>query len=238
MKTITPCPDRQCSFPGFGSFRKNGGNPLACYSGRRMIDLVLRPEYRARTLAQLRSMIGEGRPLGYHTGEDFAFLALDATDSFKPHAQDAKRALLVLDTKTIVSFDLITAPSAPSRWARSGAGYSRIFESSSLDTRTYISVTEATPVENIGAIGNIDMSGVRVRDWAVLFYTEPRMLRSAVSFEADGRGPLRFFVAGLAPGSWDVWRDGWLEESTGVKPQEGSLRFNGRPGSYFLRRFG
>ena len=86
-------------------------------------------------------------------------------------------------------------------------------------------------------VSNIDLAGVRVRGWAILFHTELRSARSAVSFAVDGDSPIRILVTGLAPGAWEVWRNGWLEEpEADVRPEEGSLYREARAGSYFLRR--
>ena len=44
-------------------------------------------------------------------------------------------------------------------------------------------------------------------------------------------------MAGLAPGYWEVWWNGYLEDLEGlVKPEAGTLWFEGDPGSYFIRR--
>lgn len=87
-------------------------------------------------------------------------------------------------------------------------------------------------------IRSLDLTGVRIGDTVVLFHMEDRMARSAVSFDTGGgSGRVRFIVTGLAPGMWEIWRNGWLvEPEAPVRAPEGVLYFEERPGSYFLRR--
>ena len=43
-------------------------------------------------------------------------------------------------------------------------------------------------------------------------------------------------IAGMAPGVWEIWRAGMREhDDAAVAPESGLLRFDGKPGSYFLR---
>lgn len=88
-------------------------------------------------------------------------------------------------------------------------------------------------------IDGVDLEGGTAGRWAVLFHTEPTLARSAVSFDTSGRGAevTRYLVTGLAPGDWQVWRNGWLEDLDGfVRPGECVLYFERAPGSFFLRR--
>ncbi len=88
-------------------------------------------------------------------------------------------------------------------------------------------------------VESLDLEGLEIPGgWVVLFNTESRMAGSVLSFDTGkGSGTRRFVVTGLAPGSWDIWRDGWLIDiGVQVEPSEGVLYFEGRPGSYFLRR--
>jgi hypothetical protein len=87
-------------------------------------------------------------------------------------------------------------------------------------------------------VSSLDLEGAETGEWAVLFHTEPRMARSAVSFETrQNTERVRAIVAGLAPGMWEVWRDGWvIEPEIPVRGPEGVLYFEARPGSYFIRR--
>ena len=87
-------------------------------------------------------------------------------------------------------------------------------------------------------ISSLDLVGVRVGANVVLFHTEKQMARSALSFDTGtGEGRLGFIVTGLAPGIWEVWRNGWLvEPEVVVRAGEAVLFFEERPGSYFIRR--
>lgn len=89
------------------------------------------------------------------------------------------------------------------------------------------------------AITSLDLEGVIVGSAVVLFYTEARPASSAVSFDTGKTDAerLRFIVTGTAPGMWEVWRDGWIVDiGVPVRGTEGVLAFEGRPGSYFIRR--
>ena len=102
---------------------------------------------------------------------------------------------------------------------------------------THEGSTVRTPVKST-PITSLDLAGVRVGNTVVLFHTEKQMARSALSFDTgSGEGRLRFLVTGLAPGMWEIWRNGWLvEPEIVVRAGEGVLSFEERPGSYFIRR--
>jgi hypothetical protein len=88
-------------------------------------------------------------------------------------------------------------------------------------------------------ISSLDLEGVVAGSTVVLFHNEARLAGSVLSFDTGKQEPksLRFIVTGVAPGAWDIWRDGWLiEDSVPVRAGEAVLSFSGRPGSYFLRR--
>ncbi len=86
------------------------------------------------------------------------------------------------------------------------------------------------------AVESVEMAGVRLAGWVVLFHAAPTSARTAVSFAAGGPTPLKILTGGLSPGMWDIWRNGWLEDNlAAVAPRAGALYFEGRPGSYFLR---
>lgn len=88
-------------------------------------------------------------------------------------------------------------------------------------------------------VTSMDLAGARIADRVVLFYTEPFMARSMVSFDVEADGRLKFLVTGLAPGTWEIWWNGWLEDPQGgVEPEAGALYFEGEPGGYFLKRIG
>jgi hypothetical protein len=86
-------------------------------------------------------------------------------------------------------------------------------------------------------VTSLDIEGAAVEPaWVVLFHTEAVLARSVLSFEVkDKAETLRFVVTGLAAGDWEIWRNGWSAGTVEVKPREGVLYFEGRPGSYFLR---
>lgn len=83
-------------------------------------------------------------------------------------------------------------------------------------------------------ISSLDLEGLIAGPWVVLFHTEPVLARSVLSFDS-GKDGSKFMLTGLAAGNWEVWRNGWSIDSYEVKPREGVLYFEGRPGSYFIR---
>lgn len=85
-------------------------------------------------------------------------------------------------------------------------------------------------------ISSMDLTGVRIEDRVILFNTEPTMTRSTF-FESEGRGTLKYLVVGLVPGTWEIWRNGFLEDPEGVVNKEsGVLYFEGPPGNYYVKR--
>ncbi|MEJ7607191.1 MAG: hypothetical protein WKF37_13220, partial [Bryobacteraceae bacterium] len=84
-------------------------------------------------------------------------------------------------------------------------------------------------------VSSLDLAGAVLRETAVLFHTDASSAKSAVSFDSSDTQAKRSLVTGLAPGMWEVWRNGWLLDVDGrVAPQAGCLYFEERPGSYFL----
>jgi len=81
------------------------------------------------------------------------------------------------------------------------------------------------------------MVGVRLADRLVLFNTGGERTAQPVSFTARGPATIRFLITDLAPGAWQVWRDGKLEPSNrSVTADAGTLYFEGPPGDYSLRQ--
>jgi len=95
----------------------------------------------------------------------------------------------------------------------------------------------AEPESGAQKITEIDFAGAVTGGWAVFFYNESRALRSTSSFAVPGEAKLQFLIGGLAPGGWDVWRNGWLEDTKSVvDAQSGVLHFEALAGSYFIRK--
>jgi heparin/heparan-sulfate lyase len=73
--------------------------------------------------------------------------------------------------------------------------------------------------------------------WSVLLRRDGGPPQEQVSFVADGKGAGRYLVADLAPGKWEVRREGsqapqWLEASGDLR----ALWFEGPPGKWSLSR--
>ena len=88
-------------------------------------------------------------------------------------------------------------------------------------------------------VSSLDLEGVIAGAAVVLFYTEARLASSAISFDTGKLDvpKLRFIVTGVAPGMWEVWRNGWVvDPGVPVRKGEALLSFEERPGSYFVRR--
>lgn len=88
-------------------------------------------------------------------------------------------------------------------------------------------------------ISSLDLEGAIAGSTVVLFHTETRLAASALSFDTEKHeaATLHFIVTGLAPGMWEIWRNGWVVDGgVPVRAGEAVLSFEGRPGSYFIRR--
>lgn len=95
----------------------------------------------------------------------------------------------------------------------------------------------ADPEAGVKKIEGIDFTGAVTGGWSVLFHNDSRALRSNASFEVESASTLKFLIGGLAPGGWEIWRNGWLEDTkNGVDARSGVLYFEGAGGSYFIRR--
>jgi hypothetical protein len=173
----------------------------------------------------LRARLGAGlataRLLGHDFGPDekrpdYAFLAAKM-----PGEAEVTRSLVVLPLhgrKAQITFDVVKT------------------DKTTTSLRCAMDDGSAVPPAD-GEIGSIDFGGVRLDGWVLLFYTEINSARSPVSFNVKGAGTLRFLLGGLAPGTWEIWRNGWLEDPSGtVDRTSGALYFEGPAGEYFLRR--
>jgi len=86
--------------------------------------------------------------------------------------------------------------------------------------------------------GSVDLEGARIGDWIVLFHNEPDSAREPQFFFVDREGHVKCLIAGLAPGAWELWHNGFVKEpSLEVSPRAGTLYFEGAAGSYFFRRY-
>lgn len=82
-----------------------------------------------------------------------------------------------------------------------------------------------------------DVIGVRVADRIVLFNPSGGRASQAVSFSLKGDETFRFLVTDLAEGTWQVWRDGRIvQPAVTVSSDAGLLHFQGRAGSYSIRK--
>ena len=71
----------------------------------------------------------------------------------------------------------------------------------------------------------------------MLFARDGRSTNRPFSFTSAGTGPLKYLVADLSEGTWQVWRDGRIvHPAIQVTGTAGSLYFEGPPGEYSLRR--
>lgn len=97
------------------------------------------------------------------------------------------------------------------------------------------SEVSATHVE---FIGSVDLAGVRIGQWVILFHNEVRSAREPQFFFVERDGPVKCLVNGLAPGAWELWHNGFVKEPPlEVSPRAGALYFEGLAGNYFFRRY-
>jgi heparin/heparan-sulfate lyase len=81
------------------------------------------------------------------------------------------------------------------------------------------------------------MVGVEIADRVVLFNRESIRMAKPFTFEAQGRGTLKFLLTDLGEGNWQVWRGGQIvKPAMEVSAVSGTLYFESPPGRYTLRR--
>jgi hypothetical protein len=89
----------------------------------------------------------------------------------------------------------------------------------------------AAKIESKGLVG------AQVADRVVLFNPAGARTANPVSFTVRANGTLRFLVADLAAGAWQIQRDGQAAQSpVTVSADAGTLYFEGLGGEYTLRK--
>ena len=199
----------------------------------------------------LRSLAGTGsRALGHDLTPEYAFLACDCSSGYAGVLRALVRSFVWLPGPgALVDCDIAVTGDAPVsvNWKLEGmprpATVARILPRPGKLATTgdilFLNAIWTGEPRPIAPIDSTDLAGLRIADRVVAFYVESHTARSAVSFDVDGAGALKFLVTGLAPGDWEIWSGGMLDiPEAEVRPETGALRFEGRPGSYFLRRLG
>jgi heparin/heparan-sulfate lyase len=78
------------------------------------------------------------------------------------------------------------------------------------------------------------MAGISIAGFSVLFRKSSGRTDRPVKFDSEGK---RFLVTDLAAGTWQIWRGGSvISPAIRVTAEEGTLWFEGPPGTYELRR--
>ncbi|MDX2151025.1 MAG: hypothetical protein SFV54_09840 [Bryobacteraceae bacterium] len=181
------------------------------------------------TAAALRAAWGSvtGRVLAHDPAA--GYLAADFASTYGVSA--ALRSIVALPG-LVLFFDLVSAEEVD--WAIEGLATRPVWQS--REGKVMGLVHAAGPRETTLLTG-FDLAGAQSGRDVVLFHTETRLAASALSFDCVGDEGLRFLLAGFAPGNWDVWRNGWLEQSpVRVMAPACTLGFEGKTGSYFLRK--
>jgi len=221
-----------------------------------------RPWWELKTL---RALLGGEAPASTALGHDFgpdrqqpeyAFLAVDSTKACTGEVQNLKRSFVLLRLGrpaipwALVTFDLMVSadPALPKSWAavlpssESGWRVSSFSSRRSSTETVFVNAIQFLDGEGgapmpVEEVSSLELAGVRLADRVALFHAETTTARSAVSFRVEGTETLKYLVTGLAPGDWEIWWNGWLEDPQGfVEPRSGALYFEGPAGSYFLRR--
>src|SRR5262245_59239985 len=166
-------------------------------------------------LERLRALAGpKARPLGHDRTAEFAFLAVEAAGA-------VRQFVFLPSRKALVEYDIAESAERIA-WKLEGAG-------SVLSPLRDLHLIQTGDRQQPGKIDSDDLAGLRLGEWAILFYTEPRMARSAVSFDVEGPAKMKFLIAGLAPGAWEIWHAGMRAQDDGaVAPQSGVLHFEGK----------
>jgi hypothetical protein len=191
-----------------------------------------------------------GRVLAYRDSPGVTFIAVNTTSSHASTRAVQRSAVVLKEGEAmVITYDIALADDEtnPITWSIQGSlgsfGIRRLLPASGSkgtgETAFLHAIGLKEKIETVIDISSLGLAGVVAGGWAVLFHTEPRSAQSGVSFLVEGDSKLNILVTGLAPGSWEIWRNGWLEEAPGiVTPSAGSMHFEGRAGSYFLRRRG
>ena len=193
-----------------------------------------------RDAATLRSAFADAKPVGYFSTDELACVIVDATEAYHGAAKAVQRSVVVLKQNTLIMFDVV-AGGTKAFWALNGdtanLNHKSIPFSNGTSDQVFLNVFQEKTAANIGVLSTLDLAGVRIGEYAILFYVDVRAGRSAVFFDSNGGDKLKTLVAGLAPGSWEVWRNGWLDEPRVVVTREANaLYYEGEPGGYFLKR--
>jgi hypothetical protein len=200
-------------------------------------------------LASLRRLLG-GQPattLGYDIGPDpaaprYAFLAADVTPAYAPTLKTVRRFFVALRDRGLLALDLASGP-GPLSWTLEGDPRLNLRHRSILprpgatprEDKVFLN-TLLDPAIPATPVLNVDLAGARAGDDVVLFHTELGMAASALSFDIPGKDKLAVLIAGLGPGFWEVWKDGFLDDNAYlVQPGKGTLYYEGDAADYFLR---
>lgn len=200
------------------------------------------------TLARLRSRLcPAGKTVLAHDGaadRPYAFLACDVTPA-DGALKLLRRFFVVLPREAIVCFDIaVVADKAQHvEWSLEhqppGFVYRPVLPrpgGDGSDERMFLNVLSTRPLE-ARWLHSLDLEGVRIGQRVILFHADASMARTAVYFNVEARGTLSILLAGLAPGLWDVWWNGYLEKiDERVRQAAGTLLFEGESGGYYLRR--
>ncbi len=144
-------------------------------------------------------------------------------------ATDGKSSVAVLKGHTIVWY----GSQAPAGWTASKTSMRRKILHPNL---TVVQLGDGTPPR---LIDEIDLMGAQAGDWVAVFATGNASAGSAVFFDSVGPEKLKMhcLVAGLQPGGWEIWRDGYLEQTVVRAPAESWVLYFEEPaGNYYLKR--
>lgn len=189
--------------------------------------------------AILRSIAGEGKQTGFFSNDALSCVIVDAATAYQG-AKAVERIVVALDRTALITFDVVAAGPKAS-WMLTGQPGNLLHKalpfSNGTSDQVFLNVIAAGELPNIMNISAIDLAGVQIGDRAILFYVDVRAGRSAVFFDAPQGQTLKILVAGLAPGIWEIWRNGWLDEPKAfVRPETQALYYETKPGGFFLRR--
>jgi hypothetical protein len=164
----------------------------------------------------------------------YAFAAFDETSSHPSAARTVRRSIVALEGEKTLSFDWVAANDPTARWTMPEGG--RRLQSPSTAEGAFLTAFTTEPVL---AVEGVDLTGARIGEWLVLFHTDAFSASSAVSFYIPGHDRLRILLTGLAPGVWQIWHNGWLEEPhAAIAKTAFSYYWEAAAGDYFLRRLG
>ncbi len=191
--------------------------------------------WRLRTGADLRTLLPlDATLLGRYQSQEVSFLAGQFGVGGSVKGQRSMVYLKPAQTVLILDWIIPGTNAGPWQWTYTAP---EDLDAHVLMSDPYLITLQPKGHRAPELIREIDLIGVSISGWYIWFHRDVVSAQSAVSFLLEAGDDAQFLLTGLAPGAWEMWQDGWLQESPlRVPPEAGAAYWKGKRGSYFLRR--